>query len=119
MDLNNLKQVNDQFGHIDGDDLLKESAKILRKIKNKNHRVYRIGGDEFCIIILNESEEQVEDLLAELELERQTMNKTREVPISFALGYSAYQPDTDIDLSEAKARADKMMYQIKDIMKRK
>ena len=119
LDLNNLKQVNDQYGHIDGDDLLKESAKILRKVVNQNHRVYRIGGDEFCIIILNESEEQVEALLAELELERQTLNKTRKVPISFALGYSAYHPEADIDLSDAKARADKMMYQIKDIMKRK
>lgn len=119
LNLNNLQQINEQMGHNQGDNLLRNCALILTKIISKNHRVYHLEGEEFCVIILDESQQQVESLLAQLEQERQSTNKTGEVPISFALGYSKFQPESDIDLSEVRVRAEKMMYQIKNIMNRK
>lgn len=53
LDIDNLKYVNDQFGHLIGDELIKKSSKILSEIVEGNDFVARTGGDEFTILIFN------------------------------------------------------------------
>lgn len=50
-DLNNLKYYNDKFGHDCGDQYITDAAHILRKIFSRHGKLYRIGGDEFCVLI--------------------------------------------------------------------
>ncbi len=79
-DLNGLKTMNDQQGHVAGDELLKKAANILTGIFGKEN-VYRAGGDEFSIIMLGASEG---DLNQKVLAVREQAAKTDDV--SFALG---------------------------------
>lgn len=62
VDLDNFKQVNDQLGHLKGDEVLKQMAKALRNIVGNEGHVVRFGGDEFAIIIENANEEKLSEL---------------------------------------------------------
>ncbi len=55
IDINNLKPINDKFGHEAGDGLIKSTAKLLEGVARKTDRVFRLGGDEFAVILLNTS----------------------------------------------------------------
>jgi diguanylate cyclase (GGDEF)-like protein len=55
VDLDGFKQVNDQHGHPEGDKCLMESAVAMSKVINGKGRLYRPGGDEFCIILPDRS----------------------------------------------------------------
>jgi diguanylate cyclase (GGDEF)-like protein len=55
VDLDGFKQVNDQLGHAEGDRCLVEVAAAMSKVIDDKGRLYRVGGDEFCIMLLNPS----------------------------------------------------------------
>jgi diguanylate cyclase (GGDEF)-like protein len=59
LDIDNLKEVNDQHGHLEGDKLLKTAAEIIRHCIRENvDWPFRYGGDEFCVILTQVSREQ-------------------------------------------------------------
>jgi len=62
-DVNGLKLVNDTFGHLEGDNLLRSIAKILKEICHTKGNVFRWGGDEFMILIPNCNESECEDII--------------------------------------------------------
>lgn len=91
-DINGLKLVNDAFGHAEGDKLLVETAKILKRFCRKEDILARIGGDEFCILLPQTSGENVNLILNRINaaLEEYEKNKERETYyLSIALGYAA------------------------------
>ena len=51
MDINNFKQINDALGHANGDKVLKIISKLILKSYSKYGYCYRIGGDEFCVVL--------------------------------------------------------------------
>lgn len=61
-DVNGLKFVNDTFGHLEGDKLLKNMAKILKKVTCKDDFIFRWGGDEFIILMPNCDEKNLKKL---------------------------------------------------------
>lgn len=61
-DVNGLKQTNDIFGHSAGDLLIKKAAEILKSECRKDDIIVRLGGDEFIVILINTSKEEVEDI---------------------------------------------------------
>ncbi|WP_042277728.1 sensor domain-containing diguanylate cyclase/phosphohydrolase [[Clostridium] dakarense] len=62
-DVNGLKFVNDTFGHLEGDKLLKNMTNILRKVTCKNDFIFRWGGDEFIILMPNCDEDKCEQVI--------------------------------------------------------
>ncbi|MEG0438252.1 MAG: GGDEF domain-containing protein [Solibacillus sp.] len=62
IDLDNFKLVNDQFGHLEGDEVLKKIAAILQQVIGKKGAIVRFGGDEFAIVIEDASEQQLHKL---------------------------------------------------------
>ncbi|MFJ7731027.1 diguanylate cyclase [Lysinibacillus sp. NPDC097231] len=62
IDLDNFKQVNDQFGHVEGDKILIETARILKQEVKKSGFVVRFGGDEFAIVLYDTNEEYMQQL---------------------------------------------------------
>ena len=111
-DINKFKQVNDEYGHQYGDASLLQVAKSIKKIYGKYGYCYRIGGDEFCVI-LNKPVENMEmlklDFLNDLAKERL---KDKNLP-DVAVGYALYDPNT-MTMKEAINLADQSMYDDKN-----
>lgn len=116
VDINNLKEVNDRCGHGSGDILIRAMAEILTEAAGDIGKVYRIGGDEFIIIVKDTSNSEVDMLLKRIENCRQERNARGDMQIEFALGVS-FAAEDDVSYEKVIARADKSMYEEKRRMK--
>ena len=118
MDVNNLKAINDNYGHDCGDKYIFGSCHIICGIY-KHSPVYRIGGDEFLVLLRNSDYENRDALLKETEEAfKKSMNDTSVEPwerYSAAFGMSEYQKGDDVDT--VFKRADENMYQYKAELK--
>lgn len=101
LDINNFKQINDQFGHSNGDQCLTHFATTLMA-NVPSSKVYRIGGDEFVIISKKCTLDFVQQKMKEI---RTTLN---EVELDFAYGSCAYEPS--LNITEVLETADQLMY---------
>ena len=120
-DLNNLKRVNDSGGHAAGDALLVRFAIVLRDCF-RDGNIFRIGGDEFLIILNNTSEEQVvtaiESLKTRCQDARHAVVQGKDIPLSAAIGYVVRSDDHEL-LDDAIRAADRRMYEAKALMKKR
>lgn len=118
LDINNLKKANDHHGHLKGDSLIVDAGKCIQEAFAEIGSCYRIGGDEFAVILHTMIEDEIRAAIAELHriLERANMN--REVPIEIAYGYSIRRDVTDSN-QELFDEADANMYRKKIEMKTK
>ena len=117
-DLNNLKKVNDELGHYSGDEYIKNSCKLICSTY-KNSPVFRIGGDEFVVILDGRAYEQKEELLEQFKKEMyEAINSDRplEEKVSIAYGMDCYEGVKD-SIDDVVKRADVKMYDTKKKMK--
>lgn len=117
VDLNNLKLVNDTFGHSKGDIYIKLVADILYKYSNNNKIPYRIGGDEFAVIVYNESEIQIQKYLDRISTAVKSHIAEFGTDISIAAGFAIFDSSLDTDIHSTYKRADALMYVHKKIQK--
>ncbi|MBP3339231.1 MAG: diguanylate cyclase [Lachnospiraceae bacterium] len=117
-DLNNLKHFNDVYGHTIGDTYIIDSSAMIKQAFADLGNVYRIGGDEFCIIMEDKSIFQYETATRTLDTLTYNYNKVSDVlKINIAYGYAQYDKSIDRDIYETRNRADAMMYEKKFFMK--
>ena len=112
-DLNNLKQTNDTYGHESGDMLILNAANCIKESISPYGTCYRIGGDEFAVIIQNAKESTFQNILAKLKDTVAAYNRSNTVHIEIPIGYTHYSPDTDKSLYGTFTRADHLMYEEK------
>ncbi len=114
MDLNGLKEVNDNAGHPAGDRLLSSFAENLARVFNGKGTCYRIGGDEFLVITQGLSSLEIDSLVSTLKNRLLDLDKKdTEINHSFSYGY-AYRSETeDKDSHSVSMLADKRMYTYK------
>lgn len=118
-DLDELKYLNDNYGHKKGDILIKESAQLLNQHFSENAIVSRIGGDEFAIILVNIEQAQVESLCKKLSEEITKYNVSSEdIEIKMSVGY-AYSEHSIGEMEHLFTEADQHMYQDKRAKKQK
>ena len=112
IDVNGLKDVNDTLGHKAGDELISAVAITLRDIFNVSGKCYRIGGDEF-VVIMNLEKEQVEMLIEKTNraLASYTGKYVRNVTVS--IGYVISRDYPDYNIENLVKEADKKMYDSK------
>ena len=110
VDINGLKKMNDMFGHDAGDELIIGAAKCLRESFHNVESIYRIGGDEFCVI-MNGTTESVEECLKQLENAASRWKGKYADGISVSYGFATDKEFDDFD-SMLKA-ADQRMYTFK------
>ena len=118
-DVNNLKLINDTYGHDAGDGYLIRACHLICKIF-KHSPVYRVGGDEFIAVLIGSDYEEQEQLYAELEHHMSTYTAELPLPpdyVSIACGIASYDPKTDLSVQDVVKRADDKMYRIKTAMK--
>lgn len=113
-DLNNLKRTNDSLGHNIGDFYIISSAHIINHVFSKIGSCYRVGGDEFLVVVQQASNINFSKYFSTLEQEVKKFNhKHPEIRMEFAYGYAIYDPESDNSLEETYSRADKRMYEYK------
>ncbi len=120
IDLDRFKRINDKYGHLEGDIVLKTMAEILSKSKDKKDFIARIGGDEFVIIGERNTESEINHLSAVINsvLEEHNKNSNKGYNIAYSIGYST-QKDGAKDANQIMQEADRNMYKHKQLMERR
>lgn len=116
-DLNNLKEMNDSHGHGVGDYYIVTTGQIIKKAFEKIGKCYRIGGDEFAVIIKDKTIEDYCDAILLLRKLMKTVNDTNDFEFSLAFGVAVYEAGKFASLKELIDKADKNMYDNKNIYK--
>ena len=120
LDVNNLKKVNDTYGHIQGDELIINSAKLITQSFDNFSTVYRIGGDEFAVIIEAPNAEAVSKISLmqfNVNVHNHNMFYSKNFDISIAHGEAFYKANKSQSLDDVVKQADMNMYKNKKNMK--
>lgn len=115
IDVDNFKQINDQLGHMEGDEAIRQTAKRLQIIFSQYDLIARFGGDEFCVLLKDISVETLKEKLA-WTVEKLRTQYTAEggcVASSVSIG-AACTSNGEAELEDLLACADKALYQAKE-----
>jgi len=112
-DLDGMKQINDTFGHAEGDWALIKTAEALRRTFRETDVLARLGGDEFTVLAILNDEPDV--LLERLQLNVQAINEASDRPFKLRLsvGTSRFDPREVNSIEELLSEADKVLYEQK------
>lgn len=116
MDLNNLKYVNDHMGHYAGDQYIQSAAAALKRALGESGVAYRVGGDEFIMVVRDATTEKLEGYMKNIKSEFEKERFTCEKKLSIAMGCALYEKGMDKDLYDTGKRADDLMYEDKKIL---
>lgn len=119
LDADNFKEINDNYGHVEGDKAIVKLCSIIQKGTEKyNSKIYRYGGDEF--IVLKEFEtanhdQEIKDLLTFINHEFDKYNSygNERYNLMVSYGTAIYDAETDKNIPDVINRADKLMYEMK------
>ncbi len=120
IDINELKHINDTYGHEKGDEVIKATSQILLSVSEKfmHTKAYRVGGDEFMIIGLDVHRSlgrNIEEYINE-EIKK-VKASSEDLPLSLAIGYSSKKIKEDFDINIFIEESDQRMYNKKKIQK--
>ena len=113
-DVNNLKDINDSYGHREGDLALVRAAEALAQTFRNSDVIARLGGDEFAVLALEASCENREVILRRLEKTLKDANaEESRYELSLSVGVARFDPRHPVTLGKLIALADDAMYQEK------
>ena len=112
VDLDGFKQINDRFGHQQGDRALMDVAQILKATFRGSDVIARVGGDEFAVLAIEASQDSGEILKARLceKLKNHNEQTANGFKISFSYGVVNFDPEHPCSLEDLMASADRAMY---------
>ena len=113
-DLNDLKEINDTLGHEEGDNYIKSACKLICG-QFVHSPVFRIGGDEFVVLLENSDYANRETLLRDFDIQIEKNHRAGSVVVS--TGMDDFDAEQDSSLSAVFERADKKMYERKRYLK--
>lgn len=113
-DLDNLKLINDTFGHREGDRALVRTADALEGVFRDSDVMARLGGDEFAVLAFEASTRNEEAILRRLEKSlRRTDDEEPRYNLSLSIGVARFNPMDNATLADLMADADRAMYEKK------
>ena len=114
-DIDNFKDINDTFGHKEGDMVLKETVKLFKSTLREVDIICRIGGDEFLLIFPDNSLNNVPLIRKRLSKNLEKLNQKLAKPykVDFSIGLSYYNPFNPLSIEELIRIADENMYKEK------
>ena len=116
IDMDNLKKINDTYGHEEGDFSIKVIADILNTIARGRGIVGRMGGDEFCCVVsYRESDDQGKFFDRQIEKDFDDFNFSSDKPykVTVSVGGVSIAPSSDLSFEEALSIADERLYEVK------
>lgn len=119
-DLDDFKQINDTYGHAEGDGALKTFADVLRIAFRESDVIGRLGGDEFVALLTAADHVETSNIMARLReiLDERNATLKRGYDIRFSVGQIEYNAERHPDVEALLADADKAMYLQKQASKR-
>ena len=120
MDVDKFKQINDTYGHLEGDAAISLVGKTLKSIAGEsNSFVARIGGDEFVMVVHSDSESYVNKIIDSVsyELEERLIFSDKQYEVRLSTGYVYISPE-EHNIKSVIAMADEKMYEQKMARKR-
>ncbi|MFP4424303.1 MAG: diguanylate cyclase [Candidatus Woesearchaeota archaeon] len=120
IDMDNFKEVNDNYGHISGDNVLIEVAQRLRSTIRESDYVYRQGGDEFCVLLPQGESEEVAQRIKEALSKPYILGDRIISNLSPSIGISVYRNEkgpTEVIMDRLIQEADTAMYKAKELAK--
>jgi diguanylate cyclase (GGDEF)-like protein len=114
MDLDGLKQINDSFGHLEGDRALKRTAEVLEETFRDSDVIARLGGDEFAVLAI-EAAGHCERTIQTRLFDGLKSISAEQVPyeLSLSLGFARFDPRNCTSIEELMVKADQAMYEQK------
>ena len=114
VDMDDLKKINDTFGHKVGDFYIVKVAEAIKLSVRSNDKVFRIGGDEFIILVSRANEDILEKIIERIQKRIDKINEMEKLspPLSVSIGYSIWKSH-DVPFQEALEEADSNMYRKK------
>ena len=121
IDLNDLKEINDKYGHKTGDEVIKIVSRILKNEARETDIIVRFGGDEFLIILPETSNEVFKIKERYIKAMEKWNKKNDKYPfnVSFSVGSAYWAPNKYDDVDKVIEKADQKMYHHKTIYKKK
>jgi diguanylate cyclase (GGDEF)-like protein len=119
LDLHKLKEVNDRYGHLQGDQVLQLAATTLRKTLRASDFAFRIGGDEFALLLPQTDPEQAVTLSHRVRTQYENEIRPLKIDIGVTLDFGvAVHPQDGSQKSELMGLADKRLYELKNSSRR-
>jgi diguanylate cyclase (GGDEF)-like protein len=112
-DIDNFKQVNDRFGHARGDAALREVAYLLRKQLRAFDLAYRLGGEEFLILVPGATLDESTSVAEQLRTAIESSDLIEDLPLTMSFGVSASSEGTPFEYRGVFAEADEALYAAK------
>lgn len=114
VDLDSMKSINDSLGHVEGDAALIDVASLLKKTFRDSDLVGRVGGDEFCVLLIG-SDREAQTSVKRFQEVVQGHNRTagRPYELSLSIGMAAFNPDAPCSIADLMNKADESMYEAK------
>lgn len=113
-DMDGLKYINDTYGHAAGDEYIKFGCRIIQMSISDDCILYRIGGDEFAVLMRNAGEEEAKALIGKIRENLSVENKKNKGKLiekkGMSIGYAVFDPEQDSSLHNTLKRADEKMY---------
>lgn len=112
LDIDDFKPINDNFGHLVGDEAIKYTARTLQSISRSSDTIARFGGDEFVISIVDQDPNAAAGIITRIldQFNSASINivPNQELQINLSIGYTAYKPEDDF--KSMLYRADQALY---------
>jgi len=114
-DMDNLKQINDNLGHNEGDAAIVAASKILKETYRETDIIARIGGDEFIVFPVETSEASSSSIAARLQRNLEIYNTINnfDYKLSMSVGIALIDAESSCNVDELIVQADKLMYESK------
>lgn len=119
IDINDLKYVNDNFGHSEGDRLIKNVFNVFKENISENDSIVRLGGDEFLIILPECSSENAQNIWVRIDKTIKEINNKNSFAYSISVSVGFVTSDEEFKtIDDFLVEADKRMYENKKVIKK-
>ena len=115
LDANDFSEINDRYGHIEGDQALKDIVAIVKRVLPKGDSIARLGGDEFIIYSKTADIRELRALTSAIEAAFAAYNRDSGRPYKLSLSYGAdiFRQSADMDVEHVLRQVDRLMYEDK------